>query len=91
MPMEASRLKVLKGEDAISVYTFGEGGIEHCFCTRCGIRTFGRSTRQSAMHPNVAINVATLDLLPEDFMKFDITYIDGWHDRQDSPDITGYL
>ena len=91
LPMEANQLKVLKGEDSINVYTFGEGGIEHCFCSRCGIKTFGRSIHKSPMHPFAAINVATLDLSPEDFMKFGITYIDGRHDRQDSPDITGYL
>ena len=89
--MEAHRLTVLKGGESIHVYIFGEGSIEHCFCPQCGIRTFGRSTEKSPMHPFAAINVATLDVAPEDFMKFSVTYLDGKHDQQVAPDITGYL
>ena len=91
LPMEAHRLTVLKGGESIRVYTFGEGSIEHCFCPQCGIKTFGRSTEKLPLHPLVAINVATLDVSPEDFMKFGITYLDGRHDRQEPPDITSYL
>lgn len=91
LPMQASQLEVLEGGDFISVYTFGEGAVEHCFCRHCGIRTFGRSNGRSPMHPFAAINVSTLDLPSEDFMKFGISYLDGAHDSQEPPDITAYL
>lgn len=91
LPMDPERFEVLKGEEAISVYTFGECSVEFCFCTRCGIRTFGRSTTKSSMPPFVALNVSTLNLQPEEFAKFGIHYIDGLKDSQERPPITSYL
>ena len=91
LPMEPARFTLLKGDESLGVYTFGERGIEHCFCSRCGIRTFGRSNGKSPMHPFVAISVPTLDLQPEEFEKFGITCLDGRHDSQEPPVVTSYL
>lgn len=36
----ASRFRLLKGQDALSEYTFNTGGAKHLFCRKCGIKSF---------------------------------------------------
>lgn len=91
LPLEPERLMILRGLESASVYTFGMGGIEHVFCARCGVKTFGRTNDKSPMHPLVVVNVATLELQPAEFMEFNVSYMDGLHDSQDAPSLTSYL
>ena len=35
-----SRFRLLKGEDALSEYTFGTGAAKHLFCQTCGVKSF---------------------------------------------------
>jgi hypothetical protein len=52
---------LLKGEDAISTYTFNTGVAQHTFCKICGVKAF--YTPRS--NPDgVSINIAALDTLP---------------------------
>ncbi|GGA53998.1 GFA family protein [Pelagibacterium lentulum] len=80
------------GEDQIGQYRFGSETIIHCFCTRCGVKPFGRV--EMGEHGSfVAINVACLDQLsPEDFSALPIAYENGREDDWDNAPIpTAYL
>lgn len=91
LPLDPARLVVESGLDEAGIYTFGEGGIEHIFCRTCGIKPFGKTTPKSAMHPFAVVNVATLDLQPEDLARFAVKYADGLHDSQEPPPVVSYL
>jgi hypothetical protein len=56
---------LLRGEDAITTYTFGTHTAKHHFCARCGVHSFYRPRS----HPeNVDVNIRCLDgLEPSDF------------------------
>src|SRR5687768_1489684 len=54
IPAEAFALEA--GDEALATYRFGEGKIDHRFCTTCGVKTFGRVTLDGSDF--VAINVA---------------------------------
>lgn len=56
----AEQFELLAGENAQTDYQFHTKNIHHLFCTRCGVRSFGRGTGPGgkAMY---AINVRTLD------------------------------
>jgi hypothetical protein len=40
-------LRLLAGKDMLSEYTFGRDVIRHYFCSRCGIKTFGREPHEA--------------------------------------------
>ena len=50
--------ELLKGEDALSTYTFGTHTAKHHFCSRCGVHSFYRPRS----HPEgIDVNVRCLD------------------------------
>lgn len=51
---------VLQGEDSLTEYRFGSHTIRHFFCSRCGIKPFGRGDIEG-LGPFYAINLACLD------------------------------
>jgi hypothetical protein len=51
---------LLKGEDAMTDYTFNKHAIHHLFCTTCGIQSFSRGTAPDG-RKMAAINVRCLD------------------------------
>jgi hypothetical protein len=40
--VDPGAFRLLRGEDALSTYTFGPKRIRHMFCKHCGIKSFGR-------------------------------------------------
>ena len=36
----ANRFRLLKGQDALTTYTFNTGVAKHLFCTACGVKSF---------------------------------------------------
>jgi hypothetical protein len=56
----ASAFELLSGEDALTDYQFGKKNIHHLFCSRCGIKSFGRGRGPDGVEM-VAINVRCLD------------------------------
>ena len=46
--------------DALTDYQFGKMRLHHLFCSRCGIRSFGRGAMPDGT-PIVAVNVRCLD------------------------------
>lgn len=66
-----SKFKLLKGEDALTTYTFNTGVAKHTFCKHCGVKPF--YTPRS--NPDgIDINVNCLDIEPE---SVSITEFDG--------------
>lgn len=58
-------IKVVQGEDMLTLYRFNTGEAKHYFCSRCGIYTFHQ--RRSAPE-QYGVNVACLDgMSPFDF------------------------
>ena len=51
---------LLRGEDALTEYTFNTNAIRHEFCKICGIQSFSYATAPDGM-PMVAINCNCLD------------------------------
>ena len=87
------RFHLLRGEDAISTYTFGTGVAKHTFCRHCGIHSF--YTPRSA--PNgISVNVRCLDGVDVDAVKPRLFDGRNWEEamraRQesgDASDVTG--
>lgn len=91
-PVPEADFALLRGENALSLYTFGSKTIEHYFCRHCGVRTHGRGEAEELGARFVSVSVATLDLSPEEFAKIEITYLNGREDQfQSPPQVTSYL
>lgn len=92
VPVAVADFTILRGEEALSTYTFGAGSIEHRFCTVCGVRTHGHGEAEELGGRYVSISVATLDLSPEQFAAIEVTYLNGRDDKFDEPPpVTSYL
>jgi len=90
--ISANAFRLLKGEAALTEYRFGSENIRHLFCSRCGIKPFGRG-RLEDFGEFVAVNLATLDdASDEELAAAPVQYEDGRNDRWDSaPAETRYL
>lgn len=58
---------LLKGEEAMTDYTFNRHAIHHLFCSTCGIQSFARGTAPDG-RKMAAINVRCLDDVDIDAM-----------------------
>jgi hypothetical protein len=82
--VRADAFRLLGGADALSEYRFGTGGIRHQFCSRCGVKTFGRG-RIEDFGDFVAVGVACLDdVSPEELARAPVRYEDGRNNRWES-------
>jgi hypothetical protein len=69
-----SRFRLLRGQNALTTYTFNTGTAKHCFCSICGVKSFyiPRS------HPDgYSINFRCLDA--RDFASVTTSEFDGRH------------
>lgn len=73
-------LKVVKGADKLTLYTFGTGTAQHYFCSVCGIYTH----HQRRSNPNeFGVNLGTLEgVNPADFEP--MAWLDGQNHPSDS-------
>jgi hypothetical protein len=60
--------KLLKGDDATTVYQFNKHVIDHQFCSTCGVQSFSRGKRPDGVEM-VAINARCLDDVDVDALK----------------------
>jgi len=91
--------RLLRGEEALTDYQFGGKMIHHLFCSRCGIKTFGRARldveflgeKLEGMY--YAVNVAALDdATEEELAAANVRFDDGRNnDWEHPPAVTGYL
>jgi hypothetical protein len=56
----AASFELLSGADALTDYQWGKKRLHHLFCSRCGVRSFGRGVGPDGIEM-VAINVRCLD------------------------------
>lgn len=84
--------RLLAGEADLSDYQFNTRQAHHLFCRHCGVRPFGRGDIPEWMGPYVSVNVACLDLEPDELARVPVRYFDGRHDNWMSPPAeAGYL
>lgn len=74
------RLRIVEGEELLTLYRFNTGVAKHYFCSRCGAYTF----HQRRSEPDTyGVNVACLGLNPyHDFP--DVAVVDGRHHARDT-------
>lgn len=78
-PADAFRL--LAGAEALATYQFGDAIIQHHFCSRCGVRLFGRGHLDEPGGGFYAINLACLDNAGAELIEAPVRYEDGWNDN----------
>jgi hypothetical protein len=83
---KAGTFRLLQGADALSDYRFASGTIHHLFCSRCGVKTFGRGHLEALGGEFYAINVACLgDATDEELAGAAVRYEDGRNNNWQSP------
>jgi hypothetical protein len=95
----AADFRLIRGEEALTDYTFGRGAIRHRFCKICGVKLYGAATFDTVFEGKElkgefrAINIAALDdMPPEELDALPVQYEDGMHDRWDrAPSVFHYL
>jgi len=89
--MPAGDFRLLAGEETLSEYTFGPN-IRHFFCSRCGVKPFGRG-HHDAIGDFVAVNVMCLDdATDKELAEAPVVYQDGRTDHWErAPEETRHL
>jgi hypothetical protein len=77
--------QLLEGEGALSDYQFGNHSIHHLFCSRCGVKPFGRGYLDE-LGDFYAVNILCLDdAAAEELAEAPVRYENGRNDNWDSP------
>lgn len=83
--VKAGAFRLLQGEDALSSYQFGSNTIRHLFCSRCGVKPFGRG-HLDELGDFYAVNVACLDdATTEELVEAPVRFEDGRSNHWESP------
>lgn len=83
--VRADALRLTQGEDALSDYRFGGNAIHHLFCSRCGVKPFGRG-HLDELGEFYAVNLACLDdATAAELAQAPVRYEDGRNNNWDSP------
>ncbi|WP_436344389.1 GFA family protein [Natronorubrum sp. FCH18a] len=81
----ADAFRLRRGADALTDYRVGSDTVHHRFCSRCGVKPFGRGSVDELGGDFYAVNVACLDdVTDEELAEAPVTYEDGRHDDWES-------
>jgi hypothetical protein len=81
---DAFRLR--QGKETLSLYQFGRGSMHHFFCSRCGIKPFGKGHLDELGGEFYAVNVACLDdVTSEELAEAPVLYEDGRNNNWEPP------
>lgn len=90
--VKADAFRLLEGEEALTDYRFGSNTIHHLFCSRCGVKTFGRALLdvtfggETLSGEYYAVNVVCLDdATIGELAEAPVRYEDGRNDNWESP------
>ncbi len=72
VPPEQFRL--LRGDDALTLYQFNTGAAKHLFCRSCGIHPFGHPRSRPGTH---LVNVRCLDDFDLENATYEVSVFDG--------------
>jgi hypothetical protein len=91
--MKPEAFRLLAGEDSLGAYQFGTMSGDHCFCTICGVRVFGRADVEQLGGKVVSIQVATLDdTTPGELAAAPVNYGNGrdnlWWERPSEAEVS---
>jgi hypothetical protein len=76
--LKPGAFRLLTPESALSNYQFGTLAAHHLFCSRCGVRTFGRGHIAEIGGDYVAVQVLALEgLEPAELLAAPVRYADG--------------
>ena len=85
------QFRLRAGQAELTRYLFSSRKNEHYFCKHCGVRAFGVGT-DTPIGPMYGVNIGCLsDVSEEELSKLPITYVDGMHDRFDTPQFFAHL
>ncbi len=87
----ADAVRILQGAEVLTDYTFGEH-VHHLFCSRCGVKPFGR-VNLGERGTLCAVNVAALDDASDaELAAAPVAFQDGRHDAWErTPPVTSHL
>jgi hypothetical protein len=84
--IKSADFRLLAGEDALSDYQFGAKANHNLFCSRCGVRPFGRGYVEQIGGAFVSINLAALDDVdPAELAAAPVQFFDGRNDNWATP------
>jgi hypothetical protein len=83
--VKADAFRLLQGKESLSDYQFGSHTIHHLFCSRCGVKSFGRGYLEELGGDFYAVNVACLDdATADELAEAPVRYEDGRHNKWES-------
>ena len=84
--VKADAFRLLQGKEALSDYRFGSHTIHHLFCSRCGVKPFGRGHLDELGGDFYGVNIACLDDATTDELGgAPVRYEDGRNNKWESP------
>lgn len=77
--------RLLAGADVLTDYRIDSSSVHHSFCSRCGVKPFGRGNDEALGGEFYAVNVACLDdATAEELAEAPVSYEDGRNDDWES-------
>lgn len=85
------QFRLLAGEAELTEYLFNTRKNQHFFCRHCGVRPFGVGN-DTPVGKMVGVNIGCLEGVGEaELAAIPIVYIDGLHDRMQTPEFTAHM